>query len=76
MNPDLRPQRGQHYEIGIRHQFTPSFQCNLTLYRAEIKDEIDLAVKFAEESPFPEPSEIYDDVYESGTIKDGKLCMR
>ncbi len=39
-NPDLKPQRGTHYEIGVRHRFTPGFQGNLTLYRAKIKDEI------------------------------------
>jgi len=42
----------------------------------KVKDEIDLAVKFAEDSQFPEPSEIYEDVYENGTIKDGRLCMK
>ena len=30
---------------------------------AEVKEEIDQAVKFAEESPFPQPDEIFDHVY-------------
>src|SRR5690606_8052101 len=30
---------------------------------AKIKQEVDEAVKFAEESPWPDPSELYKDVY-------------
>ena len=30
----------------------------------DIKAQVDEAVKFAEESPFPEPEDIYQDVYE------------
>jgi iron complex outermembrane receptor protein len=40
VNPDLKPQTGDHYEVGARHFFTPSVQANITLYRAEINDEI------------------------------------
>lgn len=40
VNPDLRPQTGMHYELGVRHFFTKNIQANLTLFRAEIKDEI------------------------------------
>jgi len=40
VNPDLKPQTGDHYEVGARHFFTPNLQANLTLYRAEINDEI------------------------------------
>lgn len=40
VNPDLKPQTGDHYEVGARHFFTPYLQANITLYRAEIKDEI------------------------------------
>ena len=39
-NTDLKPQRGQHYEVGVRHFFTPDIQGRVTLFRAEIKDEI------------------------------------
>jgi iron complex outermembrane recepter protein len=40
VNPALSPQRGNHYEVGMRHFFTSSLQGNVTLFRAEIKDEI------------------------------------
>lgn len=40
VNPDLKPQTGIHYELGMRHYFTPKLRANLTLYRAEIEDEI------------------------------------
>ena len=40
VNPDLKPQTGDHYEVGARHFFTPYLQANITFYRAEIKDEI------------------------------------
>jgi TPP-dependent pyruvate/acetoin dehydrogenase alpha subunit len=42
----------------------------------EIKEEINRAVKFAEESPFPEADEIFEGVYAYGVIKDGRLCVR
>ena len=40
VNADLKPQRGRHYEMGIRHYFAKNIQGNVTLFRAEIKDEI------------------------------------
>ncbi len=40
VNPDLKPQTGIHYEIGLRHYFTPKLRANLTVFRAEIEDEI------------------------------------
>ncbi|MCU0603309.1 MAG: TonB-dependent receptor [Desulfobacterales bacterium] len=40
VNPDLKPQTGTHYELGVRHYFTPKLRANLTLFRAEIEDEI------------------------------------
>lgn len=40
VNSDLKPQKGLHYEAGVRHFFTPDMQGTLTLFRAEIKDEI------------------------------------
>jgi iron complex outermembrane receptor protein len=40
VNPDLKPQTGIHYEIGVRHAFTPRLGANLTLFRAEMEDEI------------------------------------
>ena len=39
-NSDLKPQRGTHYEIGLRHHFTTDIVGNVSLHRAEIKDEI------------------------------------
>ena len=43
---------------------------------AEVKEEVNRAVRFAEESPFPEPEEIFDDVYAQGVIRGGRLCVR
>jgi iron complex outermembrane receptor protein len=40
VNPDVKPQTGEHYEVGVRHYFTPDIAANMTLFRAEIKDEI------------------------------------
>jgi iron complex outermembrane receptor protein len=40
VNPDLKPQTGIHYELGVRHAFAPRLRGNLTLFRAEIEDEI------------------------------------
>jgi len=40
VNPNLKPQTGRHYEVGVKHHFTDSIQANVTLFRAEIKDEI------------------------------------
>ena len=40
VNSDIKPQRGLHYEVGIRHFFTPDIEARATLFRAEIEDEI------------------------------------
>jgi len=40
INTDLKPQTGMHYDLGIRHRFNPRLQGKLTLFRAEIKNEI------------------------------------
>jgi iron complex outermembrane receptor protein len=40
VNSDLRPQRGRHYEAGLKHYITPDIQGKITLFRAEIDDEI------------------------------------
>jgi iron complex outermembrane receptor protein len=40
VNTNLKPQKGRHYEVGVRHFFTPHIRANVTLFRAEIKDEI------------------------------------
>jgi pyruvate dehydrogenase E1 component alpha subunit len=42
----------------------------------EIKGEVSEAVKFAEESPFPQPEELFKDVYACGIVEGGRLCMR
>jgi len=42
----------------------------------DVREEIDQAVRFAEESPFPKPEEIFEDVYAHGTIQGGVLCMK
>ena len=41
----------------------------------EAEEEIDQAVKFADESPFPDPAELCDDVYADGTVRGGRLCV-
>jgi iron complex outermembrane receptor protein len=40
VNSGLQPQTGLHFDLGIRHFFTPAIQANLTFYRAEINNEI------------------------------------
>lgn len=40
LNSDLKPQIGEHYEVGVRHYVTPDIQARVTLFRAEIEDEI------------------------------------
>ena len=40
VNSDIKPQTGDHYEIGVRHFLTPDIELRGTLFRAEIKDEI------------------------------------
>ncbi len=41
----------------------------------ECEEEIDRAVKFADESPFPDPAEMCEDVYADGTVRGGRLCV-
>lgn len=40
VNSDIKPQTGNHYEIGVRHFLTPDIELRGTLFRAEIKDEL------------------------------------
>ncbi|MCJ7596467.1 MAG: TonB-dependent receptor, partial [Desulfobacterales bacterium] len=40
INSDLMPQKGRHYDVGIRHRFSTRLSGSFTLFRAEIKDEI------------------------------------
>ncbi len=40
VNSDIKPQRGKHYEVGIRHSFAPHMEAKITLFRAQIEDEI------------------------------------
>jgi len=42
----------------------------------EIKKEVEEAIKFAEDSPFPQPEEIFDDVYSHGVFREGRLCVQ
>ncbi|MFC1867900.1 TonB-dependent receptor [Thermodesulfobacteriota bacterium] len=39
-NTDLQPQKGKHYELGVKHYFTPYINGTLTLFRAKIDNEI------------------------------------
>jgi iron complex outermembrane receptor protein len=51
VNDQLKPQTGDHYEAGVRHFFTQNVEGNLTLFWAEIKDEIFLnTVTFTNEN--------------------------
>jgi iron complex outermembrane receptor protein len=40
VNADLKPQTGDHLDLGIRHFFTPSIQANVTFFHARINNEI------------------------------------
>lgn len=40
VNRDIKPQAGNHYELGLKHHFTSRIQAGVTLFRAEIDDEI------------------------------------
>jgi iron complex outermembrane receptor protein len=40
VNKALRPQRGEHVELGVKHRFAKTFEGAITLFRASIKDEI------------------------------------
>jgi len=40
VNSDLNPQTGKHYEVGLRHYFTPDIEGSITFFRAKIDDEI------------------------------------
>lgn len=40
LNSDLKPQVGEHYEVGVRHYFAPEILGKLTLFRAYVEDEI------------------------------------
>ena len=39
-NPNLMPQTGYHYEAGVRHAFTDQIEANLTLFWADLRNEI------------------------------------
>jgi iron complex outermembrane receptor protein len=40
VNPDMKPQVGYHYELGVRYAFTDQIEGNLTLFWADLKNEI------------------------------------
>lgn len=40
VNPAMKPQIGYHYDAGIRHSFTHWLEANLTLFWADLRDEI------------------------------------
>ncbi|WP_374294532.1 TonB-dependent receptor plug domain-containing protein [Acinetobacter sp.] len=40
-NPELKPEESVSYEIGLDHQFAPSIQTGISLYRTEIDNLID-----------------------------------
>ena len=63
-----------HYKAYLVDQGILSEESDLKIYR-EVHARIDEAVKFAEESPFPEPKEMYENVYANGVIRGGRLCV-
>ncbi len=40
INPAMKPQRGYHYEGGIRHFFNEKIEANITLFWIDLKNEI------------------------------------
>jgi len=54
VNADLKPQTGRHYEVGVKHHFTKNIQGDVTLFRAEIKDEIFFNPETFENTNHPE----------------------
>ncbi len=40
VNPLMKPQTGDHYEVGVRHFFNDQIEANLTLFRMDLDDEI------------------------------------
>lgn len=40
VNPNMKPQVGYHYEAGVRHAFNDAIEANLTLFWADLRDEI------------------------------------
>lgn len=40
-NPELKPEESVSYEIGLDHQFAPSIQTGISLYRTEVDNLID-----------------------------------
>ncbi len=54
VNADLKPQTGRHYEIGAKHYFTENIRADVTLFRAEIKDEIFFNPETFENTNHPE----------------------
>lgn len=40
INPDLKPQTSDNYELGIRHHFTANLYGNLNFFRLDTSDEI------------------------------------
>jgi TPP-dependent pyruvate/acetoin dehydrogenase alpha subunit len=63
-----------HYKAYLVDRGILSEESDLKIYR-EINGQIDEAVKFAEDSPFPDPAEMYDGVYANGVIRGGRLCV-
>jgi iron complex outermembrane recepter protein len=40
VNPEINPQTGYHYEAGVRHTWIEQVEANLTLFWADLHDEI------------------------------------
>ena len=40
VNPDMKPQTGYHYELGLRYAFNDQIEANLTIFWMDLKNEI------------------------------------
>ncbi len=54
VNPDMKPQVGYHYELGVRYAFTDQIEANLTLFWADLKNEIFFNPQTFTNENFPE----------------------
>jgi len=53
-NPDLKPQTGYHYEVGVRHSFNDQIDANLTLFWADLHNEIFYNPDIGENKNYPQ----------------------
>ena len=44
-NPDLKPERSQNYEVGVKHALTPQQSLTVSAFHTDIEDLIDFTVR-------------------------------